>query len=70
MNNIIYESCVRYKCYYIDAMTATLDLNTGERNPRLFKNGKNIHPNGRGYGVLAKMYIRIIHGRRFNPVGY
>ena len=40
MNNVIFESCVRQKCYYVDVMSATLDLSTGERDTNIFKSGK------------------------------
>ncbi len=37
------------------------------RDPRLFS-GNNIHPSeGRGMGALAKLYIRAIHSKLFNP---
>jgi hypothetical protein len=52
------------------------DPASGYRDSRLFpefdkiKNEFNIHPNKRGMGVLAKVYIYFIHSRWFNPMGY
>ncbi len=37
------------------------------RDNRLF-NGNNIHPSeARGMGVLAKLYLRAIHSKHFDP---
>ncbi len=75
MNNIIYYLCSRYRMYYVDVFSDFLNRN-GSRNVLLFpkldvgRNTFDIHPNARGYGVLARSYIYLIHSRWFNPQGY
>ena len=75
MNNLIYRLCSRFKLYYVDVLSIFLN-ESGYRDSRLFpefdkiKNEFNIHPNKRGMGVLAKVYIYFIHSRWFNPMGY
>ena len=75
MNNLIFDLCSRYRLFYIDAFAVFLNK-YGYRDNTLFpKFDKNtqrfdIHPNPKGMGVLAKMYIYLIHSRRFNPLGY
>jgi len=75
MNNLIYRLCSRFKLYYINVLSIFLNA-SGYRDSRLFpefdkiKNEFNIHPNKRGMGVLAKVYIYFIHSRWFNPMGY
>lgn len=68
LNKIIYEACVRKRCYMIDAMSEMLN-EYYVRNPALFKRN-NIHPNSNGYSVLAKLYLKAIHSKRFNPLGW
>ena len=75
MNNMIYYLCSRYRMYYVDVFSDFLNIN-GSRNDLLFpkfdvgRNTFDIHPNARGYGVLARAYIYLIHSRWFNPQGY
>ena len=68
LNRIIHDACCRQRCRMIDAMTVMLNEHY-VRNPVLFKRN-NIHPNANGYSVLAKLYIRAIHSKRFNPLGW
>ena len=75
MNNLIFDLCSRFKLFYLDIMCEFLNR-YGYRNDRLFpkydavKKSFDIHPNAKGYGILAKCYIYLIHSRRFNPLGY
>lgn len=75
MNYMIYYLCSKFKMFYMDVFYDFLNYN-GTRNERLFpkfnvtKKSFDIHPNARGYGVLARFYIFLIHSRWFNPQGY
>ena len=75
VNKTIFFTCSRYKIFYMDVFNVFLDVN-GNRNQYLFpkydSNRKmfDIHPNKRGLGVLARVYIYSIHSKWFNPVGY
>ena len=75
MNNMIYYLCSRYRMFYIDVFSNFLNPN-GSRNLMLFpkfdvgRNTFDIHPNARGFGLLARSYIYLIHSRWFNPQGY
>ena len=45
--------------------------NDGLRFKEYYPNNiKDIHPNKRGVGALARHYIYIIHSKKFNPLGY
>jgi len=71
-NQIIFNECVFRRFYIIDAFNSfTLPVwnrwSPHIRNDRLFS-GSNIHPSdNRGNGVLARLYIRVLHSRYFNP---
>ena len=72
LNRFIFNECIFRKFYFMDAfeMFRTPHYDTRSphiRNDRLFElNG--IHPNTRrGMGVLAKLYLRALHSRFFNP---
>lgn len=75
INNIIYNLCSTMKLYYVDVFSAFLNR-YGYRNANLFpawdpvRKAFDIHPNAKGKGVMAKFYIRLIHSRWFNPMGY
>ena len=76
MNNLIYNLCSRYKLFYLDIFHAFLNQ-SGDRNDKLFpefdsnRNSFDIHPSTRkGMPVLAKFYLRLIHSKWFNPMGY
>ena len=76
MNNLIFDRCSRYKIFYVDVFWAFIDRN-GNRNDRLFprydpiKNFYDIHPSPKaGMPVLARFYLRLIHSKWFNPLGY
>ena len=68
LNNIIFKACEKQKCCYVNIMPAFLNMNTRQRNHVLFQQGNNIHPNKSGYGILARIYINIIHSKRYNPL--
>ena len=73
-NKLLYEVCSFTKAYFLDIFNNFLsfDYRSGDyyRCESLFVNTSNIHPNKRGLGVLAKSYIRLIHSKWFNPLGY
>ncbi len=76
MNNLLYTKCSRHKLFYLDIFGAFLDVH-GYRNNRLFppfdakKQAFDIHPSAKkGMPVLARFYIRLIHSKWFNPLGY
>lgn len=73
MNKIIYHACSKFRIFFIHAMDPFLTKDyRGQiiRNEQLFVNSTNVHPNGKGIGVLARHYIRLIHSKSFNPLGY
>ena len=71
---IIINECSYHKCYYIDAFHRfAIPFNARKhddprcRNEKLFEKS-GIHPNVlRGMGVLARLYIKALHGFYFNP---
>ena len=71
-NRVIFNECKYRYFYYIDAFWPFTKFSRkwGEpitRFDNLFEN-KGIHPNSeKGIGVLARMYIRALHSKRFNP---
>ena len=71
-NRIIYNECTFRHFYFIDAFFPFCKFNRRYNQPysrfdRLFDVG-GIHPNPQlGLGVLARMYIRVIHSKYFNP---
>lgn len=75
MNNLIFDMCSRNRMFYIDVFKLFIDR-YGRRNINLFpkfnteKNSYDIHPNKRGFGVLARNIIFLIHSKWFNPLGY
>jgi alkylated DNA repair dioxygenase AlkB len=75
MNKLIFDLCSRFKLFYLDILVQFLNK-YGYRNDSLFpkydafRKSFDIHPNAKGYGILAKCYIYLIHSRRFNPLGY
>ena len=75
INNLIFNCCSKHKLYYVDVFNSFLN-SYGNRNLDLFppfnqnKNYWDIHPNKRGFGLLARHYIYLIHSKRFNPLGY
>ena len=70
MNDIIFEACTAEHVYYLNVFDTFLN-SYGHRNELFFPNTiKDIHPNNRGIGILAKFYIHLIHSKTFNPLGY
>ena len=70
LNNLIYNICIRLKVFYMDILERFLDPWTGLRNAIYFPEADNIHLGKIGTSVLARIYLRQIHSRRFNPLGY
>ena len=68
-NQLLYEICLLNRIYYLDCFSSFL-THDGFRSEHLFHNRLNIHPNNRGLSVLARIYLKLIHSRRFNPLGY
>lgn len=68
-NDLLYEVCMVNHMYYIDCVESFLGPD-GFRSEYLFHNIYNIHPNNRGLSILARIYLRLIHSRKFNPLGY
>ena len=68
-NTLLYDMCVKNRIFYVNVFHSFLDSKGCKRNPYLFPTEEsNCHPNPRGMGVLAKIYIFLIHSRRFNPL--
>ena len=74
-NQIILNECIFRKFYVIDAFRSFM-LPTRSRwsphirNDSLFS-GVDIHPSvNKGNAVLARLYIRVLHSRYFNPYVY
>ena len=71
LNIILYENCIYNRFYYIDAYVPFCNVRRwgrpDSRKEKLFeKNG--IHPSPeKGMGVLAKLYIRALHSKFFEP---
>ena len=71
-NRILVNECIFRRYHVLDAFsifcTPFYDLSCPEiRNQMLF-NGSDIHPSkNRGMGALAKLYIRALHSRYFDP---
>ena len=70
LNYMIFNICTRLKVFYMDILESFLDPWTGLRNTIYFPEANNIHLGKIGTSVLAKIYLRHIHSRRFNPLGY
>ena len=68
-NNLLINCCAFEHFYYLDVIPNFLDERGMFRSKALFNSSvKDIHPNNRGMGVLAKYYIFVIHNKRFNPL--
>ncbi len=71
-NKIIYNECIYRRFYYIDAFYPFTKFKRRWNEPyarfdKLFEVG-GIHPNpDKGMGVLARYYIKALHGRFFIP---
>ena len=76
-NKILFDECVFNRFYVIDAFRSFIlprwTWNRGSphiRNDKLFDKN-DIHPSVKGgMGVLAKLYIRVLHSRHFDPYVY
>ena len=71
LNRIIFNECVFRKYYFIDAFSRfsipMQSFSPHIRDDSLFETN-GIHPNtNRGMGTLARLYIRALHCRFFNP---
>lgn len=71
INDIIYGCCSHAHFYYMNILNFFLDERGATRNCTLFNvSDRDVHPNKKGLGVLARFYIFHIHSRRFNPLAY
>ena len=68
-NNLLWEVCSNNKVYFMDCFGIFMGRN-GYRQEILFKGRDDVHPNNIGLGLLARCYIKLIHSRNFNPLGY
>ena len=68
-NDLLYEICITNHIYYLDCFNTFL-THDGFRIEHLFHSRFNIHPNSRGLSELARIYLKLIHSRRFNPLWY
>lgn len=76
-NKILFDECVFNRFYVIDAFKSFIlprwSWSRGSphiRNDKLFDNN-DIHPSVKfGMGVLAKLYLRVLHSKYFNPYVY
>lgn len=74
-NQIILNECIFRKFYVIDAFKSFMlpirsRWSPHIRNDSLFS-GADIHPSvNKGNAVLARLYIRVLHSRYFNPYVY
>ena len=65
--NMIFNTCKHERIFFVDVFGTFLLGNF--RNPLLFPvSFRDIHPNKRGLGLLAREYIDRIHCRHFNPL--
>ena len=65
-NSMLFDVCKHEKVYMFDVFG--MFLLGIYRNPRLFPEGyRDIHPNKRGLGLLAREYIKRIHCKNFDP---
>ena len=63
-NNLIFHVCSHERVYIIN-------VKGNVRNPYLFPvNLRDIHPNRRGLGILARAYISGIHSKFFDPFSF
>ena len=71
-NRLIFNECVFRRFHVLDAFSAFSSPFNNPRHPEL-RNGKlfdgsDIHPSrSKGMGVLARLYIRALHSRFFDP---
>ena len=66
-NKMIFDTCKHERIFFLDVFGIFLLVNF--RNPLLFSFGfRDIYPNKRGLGLLAREYIDRIHCRHFNPL--
>ena len=65
-NDIILHVCTHERVYIVNVFRNF--LLKGFRNPDNFRaSSTDIHPNSRGFGVLARFYINMIHFKYFYP---
>ena len=70
MNKLLHRACMRQSVFFLDVTDSFIDQSTGLRDVRFFPIKGNVHLGPIGTSVLAKIYIRQIHSRSFNPLGY
>ena len=71
-NMFVYDNCCYMRYYYIDAyIPFSNPRRWGQpdtRDDRLFESKYGIHPReGKGMGTLARLYMRALHSRFFEP---
>ena len=72
-NKMLYEVCSTSSIFFIDCFNIFLAPTRSGillREEPLFVNSTNIHPNNRGFALIARKYLFLIHNRRFNPLAY
>ena len=71
-NKLLFDTLTKSGIFMHNVFPYFLDLEYGcYRRPDYFEdNVNNVHLNSVGLGVLAKMYIKLIHRRYFNPLFY
>ena len=68
-NNMLLNCCAFEHFYYMNVIPSFIDKWGMYRNNDLFNRSlRDVHPNKRGMGVLAKFYLFVIHNRTFNPL--
>ena len=68
-NNMLLNCCQFEQFYYMNVIPSFIDRWGLYRNNDLFNSSiRDVHPNKRGMGVLAKFYLFVIHNKRFNPL--
>ena len=70
-NRFIFNECIFWRFYYIDAFDKFVLPQWNRWSPHIRDNGLfevgGIHPHTRALGLLAKLYIRALHSRYFDP---
>ena len=65
-NNILFELCCQYGCFFLDCFARFLDKNGTFYNRALFRD--NWHLNNAGLKVLCRALKFLVYGKFFNPL--
>ena len=69
-NHILFDLCTKQHIYYLNLFHYFLG-HDGLRSQKLFPgNNNDVHLRNSAIGFLARFYIRTIHSKRFNPLGF